>query len=124
MIVLGREKQMELYADDRSEVSIANTRGRSLSISSGLRGVQLFFIINKNRIIFIVKNIKIQFLAERKIIEMLCNRPIDINLKDYQGVTAIMIAAKNGIIQGKIIISINEYFFNIFMLFYRKRTHS
>lgn len=35
-------------------------------------------------------------LAERKIFELLCNRPINIDLKDNQGVTPLMIAAENG----------------------------
>lgn len=29
---------MELYADDKNDVSIANARGRSLSISRAVRG--------------------------------------------------------------------------------------
>lgn len=40
-IFLGREKQMEVYADDKIDVNIANARGRSLSLSSAVRGNQL-----------------------------------------------------------------------------------
>lgn len=36
---------MELYADDKNDVSIANIRGRSLSISGAVRGDNFFFLI-------------------------------------------------------------------------------
>lgn len=40
-------------------------------------------------------------LAERNIVDLLFNRHLNIDLKDNQGITAAMIAAKNGILQCK-----------------------
>lgn len=61
----------------------------------------LLFVSKVNEMIMMNKNSTktplCNFSAEHKIVELLCNRPINIDLKDNQGVTALMVAAKNGI---------------------------
>lgn len=64
----------------------------------------------------------ILILAESKIVELLCNRPIDIDLKDNQGVTPLMIAAKNGTNQMKQ--SPTEEILFKSKIIYRKTAHS
>lgn len=46
-------------------------------------------------------NISNSISAERNIVDLLYNRHLNIDLKDNQGITALMIAARNGILQYK-----------------------
>lgn len=116
---------MELYADDKNDVSIANIRGRSLSISGAVRGDNFFFFNLNRMVIFSLHKTKIpnSILAERNIVDLLFNRHLNIDLKDNQGITAAMIAAKNGILQCKMNPQKNDLF-NSSQINYRKTAHS